>query len=117
MTEVSGGSVISGMKVWGAADYVGANPSRWVVIYPHYLDSKRKQVEGRKIPISKAVESPSAKEVFEAVRKLGLKTQLEMDKSYARDCWVRGRVRIELVDESKTPVNPEIPTRTFTRYT
>jgi signal recognition particle subunit SRP19 len=105
--------VREGAKVWGRGDYVREDPSRWVVIFPHYLDSSRKRVEGRKIARDKAVERPDAGEVFEAVRQLGLRAQLELDKSYCRDCWVPGRVRVQIVDSEKLPLSPEIANRTL----
>lgn len=102
-----------GLKVWGRKEYAGADASRWFVIFPHYIDSKRKKVEGRRIASDKAVESPQAAEIFECVRKLGLRTQLELDKSYCKDCWIRGRVRVELLDPSGVPIQSELPNRRF----
>jgi signal recognition particle subunit SRP19 len=113
LPEGGGSTVVQGMKVWGQVDYVGVDVSRWIVIYPHYIDSKRKQVEGRRIAIEKAVEKPNAGEIFESVRRLGLRTLLEMDKAYCRDCWLQGRVRVELFDSSRLPINPGISTRTY----
>lgn len=101
-------AVRQGNKVWGMPDYTDADPSKWVVIFPHYLDSTRKRSGGRKIATSKAVESPGANEIFEVVRELGLRTQLELDKAYCRDCWLPGRVRIELFDEAGSPIQPDL---------
>jgi signal recognition particle subunit SEC65 len=112
LPEGGGSTVVQGMKVWGQVDYVGVDVSRWIVVYPNYVDSTRKQVEGRRIAKEKAVERPNAGEIFECVRRLGLRTLLEMDKAYCRDSWVRGRVRVELFDSSQLPINPEISTRT-----
>jgi signal recognition particle subunit SEC65 len=97
-----------GNKIWGDASYADADASRWVVIFPHYLDSTRKRREGRKISAGIAVERPNATEIFDSVRVLGLRTQLELDKSYCRDCWVPGRVRIELVDKNGSPLKPDV---------
>jgi signal recognition particle subunit SRP19 len=104
--------VREGAKVWGRGDYVREDPSRWVVIYPHYLDSTRKRAEGRKIAKEEAAEKPDSGEVFEVVRQLGLRTQLELDKSYCRDCWTTGRVRVQIVDSEGLPLSPEIANRT-----
>lgn len=101
-------AVRQGNKVWGLPDYTDADPSKWVVIFPHYLDSARKRSGGRKISASNGVDKPVAFEVFEVVRELGLRTQLELDKAYCRDCWEPGRVRIELFDTAGSPIQPDI---------
>jgi signal recognition particle subunit SRP19 len=113
LIEGVGSTVIQGTKVWGNGDYVGADVSRWVVVYPHYIDCTRKQVEGRRIAKDKAVEKPNAGEIFESVRNLGLRTQLEMDKAYCRDCWTRGRVRVELFDSDGKPIDADLSSRTL----
>ena len=40
----------------------------------------------------------------------GLPSEIE-DKSYPRDAWQRGRLRIKLKNDDGTFVNPEITTR------
>merc|ERR1719262_1655995 len=73
--------------------------SRWNVIYPNYLNSKKTVPEGRRIAISKGVEHPHPAEMAEICEYLKIPHVLEMDKAYPRDWLIRGRVRVLL----KTP--------------
>uniref|UniRef100_A0A7S1TJ48 Signal recognition particle 19 kDa protein n=1 Tax=Compsopogon caeruleus TaxID=31354 RepID=A0A7S1TJ48_9RHOD len=85
--------------------------SRWICIYPSFLDQSRSIQEGRRIPKSSAVDKPNCIEVFEAVKVLRLRTVLE-NKAYSRDFLTHGRIRVELFDgESRMPLNAEIPSR------
>jgi len=86
---------------------------RWVVVYPTYLDSSKTVSEGRAVPKSIAVFKPTLSEISTCVKKLGLLSLEEPDKAYSRDPVMEiGRVRVQLKLE-KTPVNPDIPCRTF----
>eukprot|EP00416_Gambierdiscus_australes_P034844 CAMPEP_0171101156 /NCGR_PEP_ID=MMETSP0766_2-20121228/54145_1 /TAXON_ID=439317 /ORGANISM="Gambierdiscus australes, Strain CAWD 149" /LENGTH=191 /DNA_ID=CAMNT_0011561127 /DNA_START=39 /DNA_END=615 /DNA_ORIENTATION=+ len=73
--------------------------SKWNIIYPNYLNSKKTLPEGRRVPISKAVEHPHAAEMAEICEFLKIPHVLEMHKAYPRDWLVRGRIRVLL----KTP--------------
>jgi signal recognition particle subunit SRP19 len=108
VSAAAAGPYREGNKVWGSAADAGADASRWVVIFPHYLDSALKRSEGRKIARENAAEAPNAGEIFDCARELGLRAQLELDKAYCRDCWVPGRVRIELFDKEGAPLRPGV---------
>mmetsp|Transcript_7907 Transcript_7907/g.17479 ORF Transcript_7907/g.17479 Transcript_7907/m.17479 type:complete len:172 (+) Transcript_7907:103-618(+) len=73
--------------------------SRWQVLYPNYINSKKSIPEGRRIGVAKAVENPQATEMAEICQFLEIPFVLEMDKAYPRDWMIRGRVRVLL----KTP--------------
>ena len=51
----------------------------WKVVYPIYINSKKTVAEGRRIPIEKATEHPTPKEIFEACKYLGYETEIEVD--------------------------------------
>lgn len=95
--------------------------SRWVVLYPPYIDCTLKEKEGRKIAKEKCVEKPTMVEIFDCAQLLGLQTALETDKAYCRDYWQRGRIRVRLfknasgdeVQVDKVPVRDDIPNRKF----
>ena len=39
---------------------------RWVVVYPAYINAKKSIPEGRKLPIDKCVDNPTAREFLQA---------------------------------------------------
>ncbi|HMK54553.1 MAG TPA: signal recognition particle protein Srp19 [Methanobacteriaceae archaeon] len=66
------------------------------MIWPAYLDSKKTQKEGRKIPISQAVSTPKIREINRAAAKLGLNPQAEKGKSYSKSWWEKsGRIFVD----------------------
>lgn len=66
------------------------------MIWPAYLDSKKSQREGRKIPIKQAVSTPKLREIRQAAEKLGLNPYTEKGKSYPKSWWENsGRVRVD----------------------
>lgn len=66
------------------------------IIWPAYIDSKRTQKEGRKIPKENAVSSPKIREISRAARKLGLNPEVESDKAYSKSWWENsGRVVVD----------------------
>ncbi|KAF3828383.1 hypothetical protein GH733_005080 [Mirounga leonina] len=76
---------------------------RFICIYPAYLNNKKTIAEGRRIPISKAVENPTATEIQDVCSAVGLNVFLEKNKMYSRewnrDVQYRGRVRVQLKQE------------------
>lgn len=70
----------------------------FLVIWTPNLDSQRSRVEGRKVPKTHAVDSPSIDEIFEGCRALGLDPILERDKRLPRLHWEKsGRVLVKKV--------------------
>ncbi|XP_059274361.1 signal recognition particle 19 kDa protein isoform X2 [Mustela nigripes] len=80
-----------------------ADQDRFICIYPAYLNNKKTIAEGRRIPISKAVENPTATEIQDVCSAVGLNVFLEKNKMYSRewnrDVQYRGRVRVQLKHE------------------
>ena len=69
-------------------DYKG----RRVVLWPVNIDANAPVSKGRKIPRSKAVPSPSVREIVQAAEELGLNPAVE-EKGYPRSWWDQ-RVRV-----------------------
>uniref|UniRef100_A0A8C0X679 Signal recognition particle 19 kDa protein n=1 Tax=Castor canadensis TaxID=51338 RepID=A0A8C0X679_CASCN len=55
-----------------------ADQDRFICIYPAYLNNKKTIAEGRRIPISKAVENPTATEIQDVCSAVGLNVFLEV---------------------------------------
>ena len=55
---------------------------KWKVIYPIYMNSKKTIAEGRRLPVNKGVENPTAVELYEVCKYLGLPTELEVIQYY-----------------------------------
>ncbi|KAI5082663.1 hypothetical protein GOP47_0002406 [Adiantum capillus-veneris] len=85
--------------------------SKWVIIYPVYLDSKKTLAEGRRIAVSHSCENPTASEIGESCSFLSLAYVLEPEKAYSRDATLRGRIKIQLKQDDGSPVNANIPSR------
>jgi signal recognition particle subunit SRP19 len=92
-------------------DYYEMDVSRWVVIYPVYINSKKTLAEGRRISTSKACDNPTVVEISDCCQYLKLPCAIELDKVYSRDNMQRGRVRVQLKREDKSLVNPAVPSR------
>ncbi|KAH7316217.1 hypothetical protein KP509_21G083300 [Ceratopteris richardii] len=86
--------------------------SRWVIIYPIYMNSKKTLAEGRRLAISQSCENPTASEIGDCCAFLNLAFCIEPEKAYSRDgTGQRGRVRVQLKKVDGSPVNAEIPSR------
>ncbi len=69
--------------------------SRWLVIYPNYIDASKNIAQGRRIGKAHAVESPSLQEISAALSALSIPHKPEPSKCYPRDWLVEGRVRVQ----------------------
>eukprot|EP00271_Cylindrocystis_brebissonii_P023398 TRINITY_DN9687_c0_g1_i1.p1 TRINITY_DN9687_c0_g1~~TRINITY_DN9687_c0_g1_i1.p1 ORF type:complete len:154 (-),score=26.40 TRINITY_DN9687_c0_g1_i1:822-1283(-) len=85
--------------------------SRWVCVYPVYLNSKRTVAQGRRIVLSSAVENPTLAELCGCCEYLRLCFHPEPDKGYSRDLMERGRLRVQLKKDDGTLANPFVPNR------
>nr|XP_002744754.2 signal recognition particle 19 kDa protein isoform X1 [Callithrix jacchus] len=92
-----------------------ADQDRFICIYPAYLNNKKTIAEGRRIPISKAVENPTAAEIQDVCSAVGLNVFLEKNKMYSRewnrDVQYRGRVRVQLKQEDGSLCLVQFPSR------
>lgn len=103
------------VKTACAAVWSPADQDRFICIYPAYLNNKKTIAEGRRIPISKAVENPTATEIQDVCSAVGLNVFLEKNKMYSRewnrDVQYRGRVRVQLKQEDGSLCLVQFPSR------
>lgn len=87
---------------------------RWICIYPAYINNKKSRAAGRRVPLSKAADTPTFEEIRDVVSAAGLRVAVE-DKTYSREnsreLPFRGRVRVQLRTDSGAPVLPQFPSR------
>jgi signal recognition particle subunit SRP19 len=84
---------------------------RPIVLYPAYFDLKRTREEGRRVPRSLAVDGPTAEEIGDAAKALGLTPKVEADRAYPPSHWRReGRVLVR-ADYYKTSVIRKVAER------
>ena len=69
--------------------------TRWLVIYPNYLDATKCISEGRRVPKAVALDNPTLQEILVALANLNFQHVSEPTKSYPRDWLVEGRVRVD----------------------
>uniref|UniRef100_A0A7S0YF51 Signal recognition particle 19 kDa protein n=1 Tax=Polytomella parva TaxID=51329 RepID=A0A7S0YF51_9CHLO len=86
------------------------NIDKRIILYPHYITSGKTVAEGRRIPSNLACSNPNVIEMYECCRALSIPCQIE-GKTYPRDWFIKGRLRVQLFNADGTPVNPTIPTR------
>eukprot|EP00124_Ichthyophonus_hoferi_P002226 Ihof_evm6s143 gene=Ihof_evmTU6s143 len=89
-----------------------ADKSRWVCLYPIFINGEKTIAEGRRIPKEKAVSnpSPSFPEIGQALNQLRM-TAIAEAKWHPRDFEVVGRARIQLKNSDGSLVNPNIANR------
>mmetsp|Transcript_16303 Transcript_16303/g.37623 ORF Transcript_16303/g.37623 Transcript_16303/m.37623 type:complete len:152 (+) Transcript_16303:62-517(+) len=85
--------------------------SRWNILYPNYIDSRKRIPQGRRIPVANAVEAPRAAEMAEICQFLEIPHVLEMDKAYPRDWMIKGRLRVLLKTPEGAFTHAEIQTK------
>ncbi|VDN36570.1 unnamed protein product [Gongylonema pulchrum] len=86
-----------------AVQYKTKPPSdecKWICIYPLYLNSRKTIAQGRRVAKSKAVDSPTAQEIYDILTNAGMKAKIEkkmhpLDPN--RDANAQGRVRMSLM--------------------
>ncbi|MFB6304651.1 MAG: signal recognition particle subunit SRP19 [Haloferacaceae archaeon] len=70
------------------------------VIWPAYLDADLTRAEGRRVPLTDAVEDPSVDEIAKAVQQVGYDAVVERDVTYPREHDPRGRVLVKGAEDS-----------------
>mmetsp|Transcript_26421 Transcript_26421/g.53565 ORF Transcript_26421/g.53565 Transcript_26421/m.53565 type:complete len:168 (-) Transcript_26421:143-646(-) len=85
--------------------------SKWNILYPNYINSKKTVPEGRRIAVAKGCEHPHAAEMAEICEFLKIPHVLEMDKAYPRDWLIRGRIRVLLKTPEGAFTHAEIHTK------
>lgn len=79
----------------------------WQCVYPVYFDKTRTRDEGRRVAKELAVENPLAREMAEAIARMGLNVVFEPTKTHPKDWSNPGRCRV-LVKENGKAVNSRV---------
>ena len=74
----------------------------WTCLYPIYFDANKSRAEGRRVSKKLAVENPLAREICDAIFRLGLQMVLEAEKTHPKDWANPGRVRVLLKESGQT---------------
>ncbi|KAI8993407.1 signal recognition particle, SRP19 subunit [Pilobolus umbonatus] len=82
----------------------------WVCVYPLYIDADKSVQEGRRISREKCVKNPHAYHMAIAAQKLGFSVVYE-GKRHPADWANVGRVRVQLKNMVKSPINQKISSR------
>jgi signal recognition particle subunit SRP19 len=72
-----------------------------IIVWPTYFDSVKTRKDGRRVPKNLAISSPKISEIAEAVRELGLKTELVPDVGYPKTPWLKMGVILVEKNEAK----------------
>ena len=59
------------------------------IIWPIYFDASKTRKQGRRVPKNLAVQSPKIQELKEAVDKLGLKNEVNLEAHFPKAHWVK----------------------------
>ena len=70
------------------------------VIWPVYLDRNRTRAEGRRVPLTDAIEEPTVDEIASAVGQVGYDAVIERDVTHPREYEPRGRVLVKGADDA-----------------
>jgi signal recognition particle subunit SRP19 len=81
------------------------------IIWPAYFDVAKTRKEGRRVPKSMAVQSPKILEIKEAVDKLGLKNEVNVDAHYPKMPWVKSGMLFVEKREAKEEIIKKIAKR------
>ncbi|XP_065335180.1 signal recognition particle 19 kDa protein [Cloeon dipterum] len=97
-------------------DISHSDRKRWVCIYPAYINSKKSRAEGRRVPIEKAVDTPTVQEMKDVLLAAGFASTFGIERSFysregSKEPQYIGRVRLQLKNDKGDPLNPEFPTR------
>ncbi|EFO19597.1 SRP19 protein [Loa loa] len=101
-----------------AVQYKTKPPSeecKWICIYPLYMNSRKTIAQGRRVNKNKAVDSPTAQEIYDILSNAGMKVKLEKQKMHPldpnRDANAQGRVRVQLWNDDGSLCDEKFPTR------
>jgi signal recognition particle subunit SRP19 len=66
------------------------------IIWPIYFDANKSRAEGRRVAKAQAVQSPKIAEIKEAVDKLGLENELNVEAHFPKNPWAKtGMILVE----------------------
>lgn len=90
-----------------------SEPSRWICIYPAYINNKKTVADGRRIPVDKACENPTCNEIRDVLQNIGFKVEVEPHKVHPRELnkyeqLYRGRVRVQLKNDKGEAIKTDL---------
>uniref|UniRef100_A0A0N4ZNG1 Signal recognition particle 19 kDa protein n=1 Tax=Parastrongyloides trichosuri TaxID=131310 RepID=A0A0N4ZNG1_PARTI len=92
-----------------------SDESKWICVYPIYLNSNKTVREGRILSKKQACENPTSKEIFEVLSDEGLNVKPEYNKMHPLDgerfIHQQGRVRVQLKKDDGSLFNPRFKSR------
>ena len=78
------------------------------IIWPIYFDNAKTRKEGRRIPKNQAVQFPKIVELKEAVDKLGLKNEVNVDARFPKMPWAKTGMLLVEKKEAKEKIIQKI---------
>jgi signal recognition particle subunit SRP19 len=78
------------------------------IIWPIYFDTNRTRKEGRRVPKNIAVQSPRIDELKQAVDKLGLKNEINIEAHFPRTHWAKSGMLLVEKKEAKQAIIQKI---------
>lgn len=88
-----------------------ADQSRFVCIYPAYINAKKTRAQGRRVSKAKAIENPNVTEIRDILENAGLKVVIEQNRLYcreeSREPQHRGRVRVQIKNADETLIKEQ----------
>jgi signal recognition particle subunit SRP19 len=78
------------------------------IIWPIYFDASKTRKKGRRVPKNLAVQSPKIQELKEAVDKLGLKNEVNLESHFPKTPWAKTGMLLVEKKEAKEKIIQKI---------
>jgi signal recognition particle subunit SRP19 len=78
------------------------------IIWPIYFDASKTRKKGRRVPKNLAVQSPKIAELKEAVDKLGLKNEVNLESHFPKMPWAKTGMLLVEKKEAKEKIIQKI---------
>jgi signal recognition particle subunit SRP19 len=78
------------------------------IIWPIYFDASKTRKKGRRVPKNLAVQSPKIQELKEAVDKLGLKNEVNLEAHFPKMHWAKTGMLLVEKKEAKEKIIQKI---------
>jgi len=78
------------------------------IIWPIYFDASKTRKKGRRVPKTLAVQSPKIVELKEAVDKLGLKNEVNLEAHFPKNHWAKTGMLLVEKKEAKEKIIQKI---------
>ncbi|KAJ2802338.1 signal recognition particle subunit [Coemansia guatemalensis] len=113
-TRSVGSSMNFGQQEYGGMRVVSdaSQFKQWICLYPLYFDKSQSLDNGRRVPLSLAVDSPHSKQLSVAAKEAGFNVCYEPNKTHPADFFNPGRVRVQLrVDGNGALVRQDVKSK------